>query len=483
MAKRRGPILIDELMSKIEGSRPTSRLASSLGSYDAEQGRSAYEFISKKYKSENQIGTKGELDESKGNSNPIKGEPETDQIGTKGELKGELWRSKGNLNAIKGELESKQTEIKSQIASNLDTEIALKSPVPLLTTPVPLLNSTSSHLNLVQFPFENTLKGEPADPVPLLNSISSHLQRGTVNQIKGELLPDGNQERLILLFMAEKQSENGGQRTPRMRRLQISIGYDIPLESVKTQLKRLIKKGYVNLIDTKRGRGKSGCVYRIPPTVFTAILGCKEDLKGNRKGELNGNQRGTVAYVSSSSNLNSTTTTNSAHKMFLKKLSVLGDRVGLGTFSIGINDLISIWRTGVFDSEEEFIESVQHMAFYLESPEAKSLKSHRAWAIQELKKGYYARPANFESSEERHERLKLEAAQAKSSNLQELKKKRLEAEFDVWFEELTPEQRKEYLRPYPAISNSNSLMAREMLFDVFSKRGHERKDFEKEAVQ
>ncbi|MEI6806826.1 MAG: hypothetical protein WCK49_10045 [Myxococcaceae bacterium] len=282
--------------------------------------------------------------------------------------------------------------------------------------------------------------------------------------------------------MAEKQSENGGQRTPRMRRLQVSIGYDIPLESVKTQLKRLIKKGYIELVDAKRGRGKSGCVYRIPAPVFNAILSCKEDLKGNRKGEPKGNQMGTGAYVSSSSNLNSTTTTNNAHKLFLKKLSSFSDRIGLSDFDIGINDLVTVWRTGVFESEQELFESIEHMAFYLGSPESKTLTAKKAWAMKELKKGYYARPAKFESSEERHERLKLEAAQAKSSNLKELKKKCLEAEFDVWFEELSQEQRREHLKPYPAISNPNSLMAREMLFDVFSNQGHEKKEQIHEAT-
>ena len=257
--------------------------------------------------------------------------------------------------------------------------------------------------------------------------------------------------------------------------MEISVGYDLPLDSVQTQVKRLIKKGYVELVDGKRGRGRSGCVYRIPAAVFTAILACKENLNGNRKWEPNRNQIGTNALVSSS-NLNFTTTTNGSHKMFLKKLSVFGDRLGLAAFSIGINDLVSIWRTGVFESEQDFIESVEHMAFYLASPEAKTLKSPKSWALPELKRGYYARPAGFESSEERYERLKFEAAQDKNKKLQELKRKRLEEEFEVWFEELSPVQLRELLKPYPAISNPRSLMAKEMLFDFFSKRDLEQEE-------
>jgi hypothetical protein len=423
---------------------------------------------------ENQI--KWELEQSNGNSDAIKGELPSHQIGTKGELKWELEQSNGNSDAIKWELGSDRVELSAQLAQKEHVKWEPEVPVPILDTPVPISNRSSSHLNLGQFPFENTPKWEPELPVPISNPPGSHLQIGTVNQAKWELLPQGNQEKLILLFLAEKQAKNGGQHTPRIRRLDISIGYDLPLHSVQTQVKRLIKKGYVELVDGKRGRGKSGCVYRIPPAISTAILGCKENLKGNRKWEPNGNQMGTGSYVSSSSNLNSTTTTNSAYKMFLKKLSSFSDRIGLADFDIGINDLVTVWRTGVFESEQEFLESIEHMAFYLDLPESKTLTAKKAWAMKELKKGYYARPAKFESSEERYERLKLEAAQAKNSNLQELKKKRLEAEFEVWFEELLPEQLREYLKPYPAISNLNSLMAKEMLFDVFTKQGHERKE-------
>lgn len=420
---------------------------------------------------------KWEPEQSNGNQNPIKWEPEPNQIGTKGELKWELEQSNGNFGVIKGELVSDQVKPRIKLAQKKRVKWEPEVPVPILDTPVPISNTHSSHLNSDQFPFENTPKWELGTAVPISNPSSSHLQIGTINQIKWELLPQGNQEKLILLFIAEKQAKNGGQHTPRIRRLEISIGYDIPLDSVQTQVKRLIKKGYIELVDGKRGRGRSGCVYRIPAPVFTAILGCKEKLNGNRKWEPNGNQMGTGAYVSSSSNLNSTTTTtNSTHKMFLKKLSSFSDRIGIADFDIGINDLITVWRTGVFESEQELLESVEHMAFYLSSPESKTLTAKKAWAMKELKKGYYARPAKFESSEERHERLKLEAAQSKSNNLQELKKKRLEAEFDVWFEELSPEQLREYLRPYPAISNPNSLMAREMLFDIFRKRSYDKKE-------
>lgn len=413
---------------------------------------------------------KWEPEQSNGNSDAIKGEPWSNQIGTKGELKWELEQSNGNSSTIKGELVSDQVGLRVKLGSKKRVKWEPGMPVPILGTPVPISNPPGSHLNLEQFPFENTPKWELETAVPISNTLSSHLQIGTINQAKWELLPQGNQEKLILLFLAEKQAKNGGQHTPRIRRLDISIGYDLPLDSVQTQVKRLIKKGYAELIDGKRGRGKSGCVYRIPAAVSTAILGCKENLNGNRKWEQNRNQMGTGAYVSSSSNLNSTTTTNSAHKMFLKKLSSFSDRIGLADFDIGINDLVTVWRTGVFESEQELLESVEHMAFYLASPESKTLTAKKAWAMKELKKGYYARPAKFESSEERHERLKLEAAQSKSNNLQELKKKRLEAEFDVWFEELSPEQLREHLKPFPAISNPHSLMAREMLFNIFSKR-------------
>lgn len=419
---------------------------------------------------------KGEQAQSKGNSDAIKEEQNPNQKGTKGELKEEPERSKGNFPAIKEKLSSSQAKIRTSIDTGNRPKEEQEWPVPLLGTPVPFLNPPGSSLDSAQFPFENPIKGEQIRSVPLSIMASSHLQRGTVNQIKGELLPAGNQERLILLSLAEKQAENGGQRTPRMQRLQISISYDIPFDSVKTQLKRLIKKGYIELVDAKRGRGKSGCVYRIPAAVFNAILSCKEELKGNRKGEPKGNKIGTGAYVSSSSNLNSTTTTNNPHKMFLKKLSSFSDRIGLADFDIGINDLVTIWRTGIFESEQDFIESVEHMAFYLGLPESKTLTAKKAWAMKELKKGYYARPAKFESSEERHERFKMEASQAKSQNLQELKKKRLEAEFEVWFEELSPEQLREYLKPYPAISNPNSVMAKEMLFDVFSKKNRVTKE-------
>ena len=190
--------------------------------------------------------------------------------------------------------------------------------------------------------------------------------------------------KLILLFLAEKQAKNGDQYTTRIRCLEISVGYDLPLDSVQTQVKRLIKKGYVELVDGKRGRGRSGCVYRIPAAVFTAILACKENLNGNRKWEPNRNQMGTGAHVSSN-DLNSTTTTNGSHKMFLKKLSVFGgDWFG------------------------------KHLAY---------------WCFRIGTRFHWVGWTHW------------------------------------WFEKLSLGQLRELLKPYPAISNPRSLMAKEMLID------------------
>ena len=87
----------------------------------------------------------------------------------------------------------------------------------------------------------------------------------------------------------------------------------------------------------------------------------------------------------------------------------LCERFGLHDTGIGANDLLQIWRKGVFQSEEDFITSLEHIAFYLGTSEAKTLTHPKAWVTSQLAKGFYPAPVGFKSCEELQQEARLSA--------------------------------------------------------------------------
>jgi hypothetical protein len=107
---------------------------------------------------------------------------------------------------------------------------------------------------------------------------------------------------------------------------------------------------------------------------------------------------------------------------------------------------MQVWRSGAFHDVEDLISSVQHIGHYLSDPQNREgIRNPKTWTIQTLKKGIYAAPPDFESWEERQERLALEQKQLRLQRLQELRAKRFELDFGIWLEEAADDELRDAL--------------------------------------
>ena len=394
-----------------------------------------------------------------------KGEQVLEQRGTKGNNKGEQPRPKGEQ-----VLEQRGTKgnNKGEQGSPVPLSGSVCSPLEGVNkgeqgSPVPLSESVCS-------PLEGVNKGEQTNVVPLKPKARSPLQRGTGRQAKGEQLPSSRQQMAILLFMATKQEETRLGTTARLRKADIAIGAEIPFESLKTQLKRLLAAGHLERLTATHGRGDAGCVYRVAAALVPALRTLKGEQKASSKGNNKGEQASKTRDVVSSS---STTTINQPEEIDdeIQQASALERLVerlelDLDPLRIGANDLLDALRTSG-SNFDRFTASVEHIAFYLRGPDAKGLNHHRAWVLKKLKSGYYAPPAGFMSWEEQQVRAEMAAAREKLERLRAARIEKFQIELDLWLAEKTQEQLAALLKDSP-YSHPKSAGARSELRQLFA---------------
>jgi len=75
-------------------------------------------------------------------------------------------------------------------------------------------------------------------------------------------------------------------------------------------------------------------------------------------------------------------------------------------------------------------------------PQSKGIENPKAWAIAQLKKGYCAAQKGFKSREEQQPEAKLQDTRARLERIQKLREQRFNAEFDIWFGELSEKDKK-----------------------------------------
>jgi len=88
-------------------------------------------------------------------------------------------------------------------------------------------------------------------------------KRGTNIFLKGGQTPSSPQQKMILTYIAELQLRNGGLQTPGVRRVDLALALSIPIESIKKQIQRMLKGGFLERLQAKHGRSSDGCVYRV----------------------------------------------------------------------------------------------------------------------------------------------------------------------------------------------------------------------------
>lgn len=124
----------------------------------------------------------------------------------------------------------------------------------------------------------------------------------------------------------------------------------------------------------------------------------------------------------------------------LEQLQSLLERLSLDDdFKLSSNDLAAAFETSGC-TLEEFLESVEHVEFYLRSEEAKGIRSPKNWMWKKLGKGYFGPPANFVPFAERLEIEKSQHRKGHAERLRRAQLQTLEADFEIWQLEQTPEQ-------------------------------------------
>jgi hypothetical protein len=383
-------------------------------------------------------------DWDKGEQDFRKGEQTSQQRGTKGNNKGEQHEFKGEQASFKRgtkdarasaapNLKGEQTPQQRGTKGNTKGE---------QTGVVPLSDRICSPLQTSSFPFDFPKPSQGSSVVPLSVAYRSPLQRGTDLASKGEQIPSSPQQRQLLLFLAEKQAATGLRVTPLLRKSDISADLGMPLESLKVQIKRLKASSYIEVVHARHGRGDAGCVYRVSEGVIELALLIKEEqretAKGNSKGE---QQRGTPGGSSSSRSLNiPTTTSKTPDRQLADMFATALQRVAFDDV-LGPNDMLQAWRFGVFENPGELIESMEHLASYLKASTTKGIDSPKAFAMSQLKRGYYAPPVGFKSWQALEEEAKTAAKQARLSQLKDALEKAFGVDFELWLHELADSER------------------------------------------
>ena len=93
----------------------------------------------------------------------------------------------------------------------------------------------------------------------------------------------------------------------------------------------------------------------------------------------------------------------------MQRLSSLRRDLELGKpWRIGCNDLVDSLRASGLEFEE-FLESVEHVAFYMRSDNGEGIHKPRGWFMKRLAKGYFEIPAGFVSLAEKRAKPKFES--------------------------------------------------------------------------
>jgi hypothetical protein len=287
------------------------------------------------------------------------------------------------------------------------------------------------------------------------NQFDSGTNSGTNSGTKPKL-PSSSQELKVLRFILAEQLQNDEARTPLLSRTRISEATGVPQQNVKIVLARLVARACLLRHAVSNSRTVGGASFSVPRSIRRAL---QETISGTNSGT----NSGTTPTLVSSSYLNTTTTDKERAENFQN----VCQRFGLHDIGVGANDLLQVWRKGGFNDETDFITSLEHLAFYLGTAEAKTLTHPKAWVTSQLTKGFYPAPAGFQSWEERQAEARLSAKRERLAKLEELKRQELEADFELWLAELGEDEKRRRLAGTPFADQPNSKLARTLLREVF----------------
>lgn len=266
-------------------------------------------------------------------------------------------------------------------------------------------------------------------------------------------LPTSYQQVQILSYLADQQSIIGLGHTPKMKRKEIALALGISTVGINNQLNRLLFSQCLERLDSIRGRGDCGNIYRVPQAIVQKLKQTdtnrhKFTNKQTQQIDTNRHIKQTQTDTLSSSSYNKTTTTERENSSYLRRLEITCDRWFLENLGVGVSDLLQAWKaweeqeTGDLDS---FLLSVEHLAFYLSTPASQSIREPKAYFMKNLRAGFYATPAGFISWDEKQNQAKLAATKTRNEALKAQKREIRALEFQNWLMELSNEKKEKIL--------------------------------------
>lgn len=201
-------------------------------------------------------------------------------------------------------------------------------------------------------------------------------------------LPTSPTQLRILHCIALHQQANGGKLTGLLKRSQLCHELGISENTLRALIRRLCASGHLIRIGYKLGRADSGTVYRLPATTYGQMtyLGCYKPSSHQSEKKIKPSVQG-ISFDST----------------VAEQLADIVKRLNIEAWNIGANDLQRVWRK-VRDQKksqrkqlDNFLLSIEHIIFYMKTPESKTIKNPRAWMIATLHQGFYAEPAHFKS--------------------------------------------------------------------------------------
>ena len=389
MSKRKGPVLINDLLSKIS-KQTAPRESVSAPAPSLESAKSAYQFISESYKAEDK---QGSSIDSAHSSNQV-------QIG-----------SKSGSNQV-------QKPVQIGFKSN-SVDISSKQP--------PAKSGSETGSTLVQIGSKsgsNQVQKEPSAP----SSFEVLTIRGSQRQI------------LDLLFSLSLNS--GDRATPYLSSSEIGKALQMPQESVRTALKRLLLRGVLLRKGFQRGRTGWSC-YELSQKAYRDLReigqsGSNWVQNGFKSGSEIGSQTGSTASSSSSyvleENLKTTTSDSELFENPPTQLAPEWQQLDISPLDpIGFTNthLVQIIRQGKL-SVDEVQDSINFYAFDLNRNGLKP-KSALNYFMGVVRRGIpYGPQDNYETPADEVRRKTREFKERQAAMRQAEEQKILDLEFQEW---------------------------------------------------
>ena len=283
-----------------------------------------------------------------------------------------------------------------------------------------------------------------------------------------KVLPRAPSKLAILSFLHEKAGSKAG-LTGIVRRRDIAVKCGMSAETVKSSSRRLVKEGYLLLVEVDTSCKSGGSVYEIPRWV-AKLFAQKISTRVQTSSDSGANDP--VVVVGFKDPLETRTTTDSDH-ILAKMLSQLEIRLNLSErFKIAARDLADAFRKCGL-APDKFAMSVEHVAFHAGGEAGVGLRNPGRWIIKQLSEGYVHEPTDFESWAECQERAMLQDAQKRLQRLHAVQMQRLDVDFKEHMLNLSVTDKQRLLRGSEDslffAETPNSAMATGQLKRLFAK--------------